>query len=37
MVDVWLIVVSAIVGVLLLVMSFVMVVYYSHPDDVSCF
>lgn len=35
MAEVWLIVVSVIVAVLLLVMSFVMLVYYSHPDDVS--
>jgi len=33
--EVWLIVVTVIVAVLLLVMSFVLLVYYSHPDDVG--
>ena len=33
--DAWLIAVSTIVSVLLLFMSFLMLVYYSHPDDVS--
>ena len=34
MAEVWLIVVSCIVSVLLLVMSFIILVNYSHPDDV---
>ena len=35
MAEVWLIVVSVIVSLLLLAMSFYLLVYYSHPDDVG--
>lgn len=37
MADAWLIVISVIVAVFLFALSFFMLVYYSHPDDVRVF